>query len=106
MYTDKLDGKITYDLYERKSEAWRREQIDILREIEAYQNTNRTYYEEGLQILELAQRAVKLYEKQTIEKKRCLLNFVYSNSTWCNGQLNAIFKKPFDLLAVTNAEHI
>jgi len=105
MYTDKLNGKITYDLYERKSEAWRREQIDILREMEAYQNTNRTYYEEGVQILELAQRAVKLYEKQTIEEKRRLLNFVYSNSTFSQGRLSPIFRKPFDLLALTNAEH-
>lgn len=104
MYTDKLDGKITQGMYERKSEAWRREQVDILREIEAFQNTNRTYYEEGVQILELAQRAVKLYEKQTIEEKRRLLNFVYSNSTWSNGQLNAIFRKPFDLLAVTSGQ--
>jgi hypothetical protein len=33
---------------------------------------------------------------------RRLINFVYQNSTWSNGQLNPIFRKPFDLLVVAN----
>ena len=36
-----------------------------------------------------------------VEKRR-LLNFVFSNSSWKDGRLSPVYRKPFDLLAVTN----
>jgi site-specific DNA recombinase len=63
MYIDKLDGRIAQEFFDRKSEEWRREQVDILRKIERHQNANTAYLEEGTRILELAQHAVTLYEK-------------------------------------------
>ena len=101
-YIDKLDGKIAQDFFDRKSEEWRRGQADILRKIEKHQNANTTYLVEGAHILELAQHAVILYEKQDMLEKRRLLNFVFSNSTWKDGRLTPGYRKPFDLLAVTN----
>ena len=102
MYIDKLDGKIAKEFFDRKSEEWRREQADILRKIEKHQNANTAYLEEGTRILELAQHAVTLYEKQDMPEKRRLLNFVLSNSSWKDGRLIPGYRKPFDLLAVTN----
>ncbi|MFZ5452535.1 MAG: zinc ribbon domain-containing protein [Thermodesulfobacteriota bacterium] len=102
MYIDKLDGKIAQEFYDRKNEEWRREQAEILRKIEKHQNANTAYLEEGTRILELAQHAVILYEKQDMPKKRRLLNFVLSISTWKDGRLTPGYRKPFDLLAVTN----
>jgi len=102
MYIDKLDGKIAPDFFDRKSEEWRRDQADILRKIEKHQNANHAYLEEGGRILELAQHAVTLYEKQEMVEKRRLLNFVFSNSSWRDGRLTPVYRKPFDLLAVTN----
>jgi hypothetical protein len=37
-----------------------------------------------------------------MHEKRCLLNFVFSNSSWKDGRLTPVYRKPFDLLAVTN----
>jgi len=43
-------------------------------------------------------------EEETAEKRR-LLNFVFSNSTWKNGKLYPAYRKPFDLLVLTNTAY-
>ncbi len=102
MYLDKLDGKISQDFFDSKHEAWRREQAGILREIENYQNANRVYIEDGVQLIELAQNAANMYKKESVTTKRKILSFVYSNSSWSDDRLNPVFRNPFQLLAVTN----
>jgi hypothetical protein len=59
--------------------------------------------DEGVQLLELARNAQKLFERQEPREKRRLLNFVLSNCTWEDGELVANFRRPFDLLAETTA---
>ncbi len=105
MYIDKLDGKVSQDFFDRKSDEWRAEQSDILRKIEKHQNANKSYINEGANLLELAQKAVVLYEKQEMREKRRLLDFVFSNSVWKNGALIPTYRKPFDMLAVTNTTY-
>lgn len=102
MYLDKLDGKISQDFFDGKSADWRVAQDDLLRKIEKHQNANRSYLDEGVRLLELVQRAVVLYEKQEMREKRRLLDFVCSNSTWKDGRLTPNYRKPFDVIAVTN----
>lgn len=58
--------------------------------------------DEGVLLLELANRAVDLFEKQVPREKRRLLDFVLSNCTWANGKLTVEYRQPFEMLAVTN----
>jgi hypothetical protein len=51
--------------------------------------------------LELARRAGALFRAQPASSKRRLLDFLLSNSVWKEGQLQAAFRQPFDLIAVT-----
>jgi site-specific DNA recombinase len=102
MYVDKLDGTISQAFFDERSGAWRSEQADILRKIEQHQQANQTYVDEGVRLLELAQRATMLYERQEMREKRRLLDFVFSNSTWQDGHLVQTYRKPFDMLAITN----
>jgi site-specific DNA recombinase len=102
MYIDKLDGAISEDYFDRMSEAFRKEQRDTLHKIQQHQSADEAYLEEGVRLLELAQKAVLLYEKQEMKEKRKLLDFMCSNSTWKDGRLIPKYRKPFDLLAVTN----
>ena len=57
--------------------------------------------DEGVQLLELARNAQKLFERQEPREKRRLLNFVLSNCTWEDGEVVATFREPFDMLAET-----
>ena len=61
------------------------------------------YMDEGVQILELARNAQRLFEQQEPRQKRRLLNFVLSNCSWEDGEVVATFRQPFDLLVETTA---
>ena len=57
MYVDKLDGKIGERFYEQKSAEWREDQKDILRRLEEHQDASQSYMDEGIALMELANRA-------------------------------------------------
>ena len=99
MYVDKLDGRIDADFFDRMAAEWRGEQQKCLQLIREHQDANQTYLDEGIQLLELAQKAGKLFRQQSSGEKRRLLDFVLSNSTWKDGRLTAEYRQPFDLLA-------
>ena len=99
LYTDKLDGAIADEFYERKSRDWRGEQEVAQKRHARHDGATRTYFEEGVQLLELAKNAAKLFKMQIPKEQRRLLDFVLSNCTWANGILTVEFRQPFDLLA-------
>jgi site-specific DNA recombinase len=101
MYVDKLDGLVDAAFFERMSNQWREEQNRCLCEIERLQAADRSYLKEGVQLLELARNAQRLFAKQESREKRRLLNFVLSNCTWEDGEVIATLREPFDLLAET-----
>ena len=104
MYIDKLDGRVDAAFYDRKTAEWREEQREILRAIDRHDEANKSYLDEGVLILELAERAVELFEKQEPSEKRRLLDFVLSNCTWANYELTPEFRQPFDMIAVAATE--
>jgi site-specific DNA recombinase len=85
MYVDKLDGRIDTVFFDRKAADWRTEQERLLRTIEDHHAANRTYLDDGVRLLELAQRGYSLFKKQEPREKRRLLNFLLSNCTWKDG---------------------
>jgi site-specific DNA recombinase len=99
MYVDKLDGKIGERFYEQKSAEWREDQKDILRRLEEHQDASQSYMDEGIALMELANRAADLFAEQSASEKRRLLEFVLSNSFWAGGELTPVFRQPFDMLA-------
>src|SRR5580704_16905110 len=103
VYLDKLDGRVDGAFFDKMSAEWREEQNRCLREIERYEAAEQSYMDEGVQILELARNAQRLFERQIPREKRRLLNFVLSNCTWEDGEVVATFRQPFDLLAETTA---
>jgi len=54
---------------------------------------------EGVQLLELARNAQRLFAKQEPREKRRLLNVLLSNCTREDDEVVATFRQPFDLLA-------
>jgi site-specific DNA recombinase len=101
MYLDKLDGLVDVTFFEKMSNQWRDEQNRCLREIDQQQNADKSYLEEGVQLLELARNAQRLFAKQEPREKRRLLNFLLSNCSWEDGKVVATFRQPFDMLAET-----
>ncbi len=102
-YVDKLDGRIDAAFFDLISAEWRREQERCLRDIEQHQAADQSYLEEGVQLLELARSAQRLFAKQEAKEKRRLLGFLVSNCSWQNGELTVELRQPFDLLEKTVA---
>jgi site-specific DNA recombinase len=99
MYDDKLDGVIDEAFFRRKADECRAEQTKLSDEIERHRQANQNYIEDGARLLDLANKAAELFEKQPAPEKRKLLRFVLSGCTWKNGQLGFEYRKPFDLIA-------
>ncbi|MEW5923674.1 MAG: recombinase family protein [Candidatus Zixiibacteriota bacterium] len=98
-YEDKLGGKISEAMWERKSSEWDSELIDIQHKIRAHETANTNYYKTGVAILELANDAYDMYLQENREEQRKLLNTLLSNCTFYCGTLCPTYKKPFDILA-------
>ena len=105
MYLDKLDGNLDEEEYRRFSSKFRSELTDLKFNLEQLQASNDIKTFDSTRVLELAQKAATLYSAQISEEKRKLLNSVCSNSTWAGGELTVNFRKPFDLIAITNDEY-
>jgi len=98
-YEDKLSGKISEDLWRRKSVEWEGTLIDIQHQLRAHDSANVNYYETGSAIIELANEAYALYLRQNRQEQRKLLNTLLSNCTFYRGTLCPTYRKPFDILA-------
>ena len=83
------------------SNQWREEQNRCLSEIERLQAADRSYMDEGAQLLELARNAQRLFAKQELREKRRLLGFMLSNCSWEDGEVVATYRQPFDMLSET-----
>ncbi len=78
------------------------EQSRLLRLIQEHQAANQVYLDEGVGLLELAQRAYDLFLQQEPREQRRLLDFLLSNCTWKDNQLSVVFRQPFDLIVVAS----
>ncbi len=103
MYVDRLDGRIDEGFYKRTRAQWRDEQERRERDIERHRTADDSYMDQGIQILDLARNAHRLFAAQPAKETRSLLNFLLSNCTWQRGTLAVEYKEPFDMLAETVA---
>ncbi|HEY3416380.1 MAG TPA: recombinase family protein [Armatimonadota bacterium] len=105
MYEDRLDGRIPAEMFERKHLEFDERLREIEREILKHRNANFAYIEEGAKLLELAHRGVELYEQRPLAEKRQILQAVLSNSTFSDGKLHPVYRKPFDMLILPQSRH-
>src|SRR5512132_3258422 len=96
-------GRVDAAFFDRMSAEWRAEQNQLVREIDQHQIANKSYMEEGVQLLKLARNVQRLFERQEPRQNRRLLNFVLSNCTWEDDEIVATFRHPFDLLVQVTA---
>jgi len=99
IYIDKLDEVVTTSFYQEKTNEWKNEQNNILINLQKHKDANTNYFEQGIKILELSQKAYSSYLKQDNTGKRNLLNILLSNCTLNEEKLYPTYRKPFDLLA-------
>ena len=102
LYDDKLDGKITPEFYEKKFKQYTQEKEVIIDSLKRHSNAQTEYFELGVNVLEISKKAKELYLRASIEEKRMLLSFVFSNLLLDGEKLIVSYTLPFEILAQRN----
>lgn len=104
LYDDKLDGKISEEMYDRKRQQYTLEEKTILKSITEHSETGNKYQELGVALYDLAQRAKDIFVKADDVKKRQLIELVLTNIRIYEGQVVYDYTKPFQILFDTVEE--
>ncbi len=98
-YTDKLDGRIPEDFWERKMKEWRDEEQQIQFAINGLKEANASDRVLNAQrILELANKAYFLYVTRKPAEQAELLKMVLLNCSIDGVSVYPTYRKPFDLI--------
>lgn len=101
IYEDKIDGVISKDDYTQRFNKYTADKENILSELSKLNSDNTKYYEAGYAIHELANKAAQIYQspKATVEDKRLLLSYIFSNCELEDGKIKANYTLAFEFLA-------
>ena len=102
LYLDKLDKVISAEFFAARSQEWQTKLTDLRAKIDRHGLAHTNYINEGIEFLELSQRALERYKECESAEKRRILNLVLSNSLWMNATFIPKYRQPFDLLSVMN----
>ena len=99
-YTDKLDGKITEEFWQRKQVDWQSEETHIASRLAGLKEPRTAdTLTDVRRILELAQNAYSLYLTRKPDEQAELLKTVLWNCTIDGANLYATYRKPFDMIS-------
>lgn len=101
MYDDKLDGRISAQFYDEKLSEFEAEKDGLLNALGKLESDNTDYYKVGFLIHEIALRAREIYnsDKATVEERRLLLSYAFSNISILQGEVTLEYTKAFDFLS-------
>lgn len=101
MYEDRLDGRISVEVYDQKLTEFKNEEEDLVNSLGKLKSDNTEYYKVGIAFHDLALQAREIYlsEKATVEERRLLLSYSFSNITVLQGKIKAEYTKAFEFMA-------
>ncbi|MBM3739604.1 MAG: recombinase family protein, partial [Acidobacteria bacterium] len=104
MYLDKLDGRITQELFDKHSATFRRDQDGLLLKIQDLQKATPLPIDQAVDMLRLTSRASELFLQQSAAEQRRLLQVVVEKAAWQDGTLRTTLFEPFEVLRHSNQE--
>lgn len=99
LYDEKIDEKITEEFYQQKYQQYSLELENVTNSIRKHGSSTLNYFEQGLNIYNLAQRAKEIYSVAQLDQKRQLISQVFDNLLVDKGKLFYKYSAPFNLLA-------
>lgn len=101
-YDDYVGGKISEQLWDRKSREWEAELLAVDTERAHVKRAREPVMAIATKILELAKNLEFSYKTQNSSEQRRLVEAVLSNCSFDRGTLSPTYAKPFDLLVRGN----
>lgn len=93
LYEDRLDGRISSEIYDQKFKEKTVEREEIAKNIKRISNENTEYIERAISILELTQNAAEIFRTKPVEEQRILLGDIFSAIT-LNGKHMSVTWRP------------
>jgi site-specific DNA recombinase len=105
LYDDRVNGRISEWLYERKLPEYTNRLEELKAAIERQDSDEPLDIRKALSTLELARRLSESFSALPPGEKRNLLREALLNSSWMDGKLTVQFQHPFDWIAYANSLH-
>lgn len=106
MYDDRLDGRITDEMYDKKLKEYKERQSTILTEMHIHSDADEEFYLTANMVLKLAQRALQIFKSSEVDEKRQFLNFLLQNCQLEGKKLSFSMRYPFDRILATSNQPI
>jgi site-specific DNA recombinase len=105
LYDDRVNGRISEWLYERKLPEYTNRLEELKAAIERQDSDKPLDIRKALSTLELARSVSESFSALPPSEKRKLLREALLNSSWKDGELTVQFQHPFDWIAYANTLH-
>ena len=99
MYEDRLDGRITDEMYDKLLREYKEKQSEILSQMQDHSNADEQFYLTANATLGIAQRAKDIFKSSEPTEKQQLLSFLLQNCTLDGKNLDFSLRSPFNLVA-------
>ena len=83
-------------MYDKKLKQNKEKQTGLLIQMEEHSNADENFYLNASRVLDLANRALEIFESSEVTEKRALLNFLLQNPVLEEKNLVFTLKTPFD----------
>jgi site-specific DNA recombinase len=102
IYEDRLEGRITPEMYDRKVSDLRGQLLTLSRRIDEIRAAAPAAVEDAINLMDLTSRAADLFAVQPVHEKQGFLRLILKSATWREGELQTEFQQPFENLRRSN----
>ena len=102
IYEDRLEGRISKDLYDRKSQELRTQSLELLGRINEMRASAPAPVEDAINLMDLTSRSAELFPMQPAPEQQHFLKLLLKAATWQDGRLCTEFENPFESLRRSN----
>jgi site-specific DNA recombinase len=99
MYEDRLDGRITDEMYDNFLREFKEKQAEILSRMQDHSDADEEFYLTANMVLSIAKRALPIFESSEPTEKRQFLGFLLQNCELNGNKLVFSLRSPFNLIA-------
>ena len=97
--------RITKDIYDKRLKEYKEKQQGLLIQMNEHSKADENFYITAATVLDLASRALEIFESSEVNEKRAILNFLLQNPTLNGRKLLFKLKSPFDDISKCGKTH-
>ncbi|MDA1169320.1 MAG: recombinase family protein [bacterium] len=98
MYEDKLDGRITDEMYDSFLREYKEKQAELFEQMQDHSDADEQFYLTANMTLNIAKRAKEIFMSSEVEEKRQFLGFLLQNCELNEKTLGFTLRSPFNLM--------